>query len=75
MWKKLVSPVQQHLSQQEIQTTALSVQAPISTNNHTLKTATLLQQIMTELSESVSEKDIIMLITKMVLNIMKQTGC
>jgi hypothetical protein len=30
---------------------------------------------MTELSEAVSEKDKIMVITKMVLNLMKQNGC
>jgi hypothetical protein len=48
--------VQQHLSQQEIQRTGLSVQAPSSSNNGTLKVATLVQQIMAELSEAVSEK-------------------
>jgi acyl-ACP thioesterase len=48
--------VQQHLPQQEIQTTGLSVQAPISINNDTLKIATLVQQIMTKLNETVSEK-------------------
>jgi hypothetical protein len=56
-------------------TTGNSVQAHISTNNDTLKIATLVQQIMTELREAVLEKDIIMIITKMVLNVMKQTGC
>jgi hypothetical protein len=30
---------------------------------------------MTELSEAVSEKDKIMVITKMALNLMKQNGC
>jgi hypothetical protein len=33
------------------------------------------QQIITEHSEAVSEKDKIMVITKMVLNLMKQDGC
>jgi hypothetical protein len=67
--------VQQHLPQQEIQRTGLSVQAPRSTNSDTLKIATVVQQIMTEPSEAVSEKDKIMIITKMVLNLMKQNGC
>jgi hypothetical protein len=40
-----------------------------------LKVATVVQQIMTELSESVSEKGKIMVITKMVLNLMQQNGC
>jgi hypothetical protein len=37
--------------------------------------ATVVHQIMTELSEAVSEKDRIMVITKMVLNLMQQNGC
>jgi hypothetical protein len=45
------------------------------TNNGTLKIATVVQQIITELSEAVSEKDKIILITKVVLNLMKQNGC
>jgi hypothetical protein len=40
-----------------------------------LKVATVMQQIMTEISEAVSEKDKIMVITKMVLNLMKPNGC
>jgi hypothetical protein len=40
----------------------------------TLKIATTVQQIVTELSEAVSEKDKIMIITKMALNLMKQNG-
>jgi hypothetical protein len=40
-----------------------------------LKVASVMQQIITELSEAVSEKDKIMNITKMVLNLMKQNGC
>jgi hypothetical protein len=42
--------------------------APSSTNNDTLKVATVLQQIIAELSEAVSEKDKIIVITKIVLN-------
>jgi hypothetical protein len=67
--------VQKRVPQQEIQGTGLSVQAPSSTNNDTLKTATAMQQIITELSEAVSEKGKIMVITKMVFNLMKQNGC
>jgi hypothetical protein len=67
--------VQQHLSQQEIQKTGLSVQASSSSDNDTLQVATLVQQIMRELSEAVSEKDKIMVIIKMALNLMKQNGC
>jgi hypothetical protein len=54
--------------QQESQT-GLSVQAPRSTNNGTLKIASvMLQIIITEPSEAESEKDKIMVITKIVLN-------
>jgi hypothetical protein len=49
--------VQQHLPQQEIQITGLSVQATSSTNNNPSQVATLVEQIMTELSEAVSEKE------------------
>jgi hypothetical protein len=38
----------------------------------TLKVATVVQQIMTELSETVAEEDKIMVITKMVLNLKQQ---
>jgi hypothetical protein len=48
-------PVQQHLSQQELQKTGLSVQAPSSSDNDKLKVATVVRQIMRELSEAVSE--------------------
>jgi hypothetical protein len=51
------------------------VQAPSSTNSDTLKIATIVQQITTELNEAVSEKDKMMVITKLVLNLMKQNGC
>jgi hypothetical protein len=56
--------VQQHLPQQEIQQTGLSVQAPSSSNNDMLKIATIVQQIVTEINEAVSEKYKIMVITK-----------
>jgi hypothetical protein len=61
--------------QREIQRTGLSVQAPSSSDNNTLKDATVVQQIMRELSEAVSEEDKIMVITKMILNLMKQNDC
>jgi hypothetical protein len=53
----------------------MSVLAPSAANNDTLKVVTLVQQIMTRLTEAVSEKDKIMVITKMALNIMEQNGC
>jgi hypothetical protein len=76
-WKSLRHPVQQHLPQQEIQKTGLLVQAPSSFNNEKIlvKVATVVQQIMTELSDAVSEKNKIMVITKMVLDLMNQNGC
>jgi hypothetical protein len=43
------------LPQQEIHKTGVSVQAPSSSTIDTLKVATVVQQIMTELSEAVSE--------------------
>jgi hypothetical protein len=49
-------PAQQHLPQHEIQKTDLSVQAPSSSNNDTLKVATVVQQIMTELNEDVRKR-------------------
>jgi hypothetical protein len=58
----------QSLPQQEIKRTGLSVQAPSSTNNDTLKIATAVQRIMTELSEAVAENDKIVVITQTVLN-------
>jgi hypothetical protein len=75
--KSLLTHMQQHLPQQGIQRTGLPVQAPSLTNNDMLlvKIITVVEQIMTELSEAVSEKDKIMVITKMVLNLMKQNGC
>jgi hypothetical protein len=68
-------PAQQHLPQQEIQKRALSVQAPSSSNSDVIKVATLVQQIRTELSEAVTEKDKMKVITKMVRNLLKQNGC
>jgi hypothetical protein len=67
--------LQQHLPQQEIQKTGLPVQPPSSTINDTLKVATVVQKIITQLNEAVSERDKIMVITKMVFNFMKQNGC
>jgi hypothetical protein len=79
IYEKFVPPpttMQQHLPQQEIQRTGLSVQAPSSTNNDTLKAAIIVRRIITELtiSEAVSEKDKIMVITKMVPNLTMQNG-
>jgi hypothetical protein len=70
--KSMRCPMQQHLSQQEIQKTGLTVQASSSSNNDMLKVVTVVQQIITELNEYVSEKDKIMVITKMVLH---ETKC
>jgi hypothetical protein len=61
--------VQQHLSQQEIYRIGLSVHAPSSTDNDMLEVSNVVQQIMTELSEAESEKDKIIVITKMVSNL------
>jgi hypothetical protein len=44
--------VQQHLLQYEIERTGLAVQAPSSTNNDMLTVATVVQQIMTDVSEA-----------------------
>jgi hypothetical protein len=49
--------VQQNLPQKKIQRTGLSVQAPSSNKNDMIKVTTVVQKIMTELSEAVSEKD------------------
>jgi hypothetical protein len=45
------------------------------TLNDMIKVAIVVKQIMRELSKAGSEKDKIMIITKMVLNLMKQNGC
>jgi hypothetical protein len=50
----------------EFQKTGLSVQAPSSSDSDAV--ATVVQQIMIELSEVVSKEDRIMVITKVVLN-------
>jgi hypothetical protein len=47
--------VQQNLPQKEFQKRVLSVQAPSSSNNDTVATAA--HQVMTELSEAVSQKE------------------
>jgi hypothetical protein len=76
MGKALQHPVQQHLRQQEIQKTGLSVRATSTFNNEMIKVATVVQQIMTELSEALSEKkNKITVITKIVLNLMNQNDC
>jgi hypothetical protein len=59
---------QQYLPQKEFQKTGLSVQAPSSSSNDTV--ATVVHQIMTELSKAVSEEDRVMVITKLILNLM-----
>jgi hypothetical protein len=66
--KSLRPPVQQHLPQQEIQKTGLSVQAFNSSSNNMLKVTTAVQWIISELSEAVSDKGKILAIAKMVLN-------
>jgi hypothetical protein len=67
---KACGPLAAASATKEIQRTGLSVQAPSSNINDvkTLHLASELQQIDTELSETVSGKDKIMVITKMVLN-------
>jgi hypothetical protein len=67
--------VQQHLPQQELQKTGLSVQAPSSSDNDKLKGATLVRQIVKELNEAVSEEDKVMIVTIMVLDLMQRHGC
>jgi hypothetical protein len=59
--------MKQHLPQQEIQKTSLSV--PV------LQVATVVQQLMIELIEAVSEEGKLTIITETVLNLMKQNGC
>jgi hypothetical protein len=62
--------VQKHLPQQEYQKTGLSVQAPSSSYNDTV--ATIVHQIMTELSGALSQEERIISITKVELNLMKK---
>jgi hypothetical protein len=54
--KSLRILVQQHLPHREIGRTGVSVQAPSSTNKDMLKVVTVVQQIMTELSEAGQKK-------------------
>jgi hypothetical protein len=70
--KSIWHPVQQYQSQHEFQKPDLSVQTPRSSNN---TVATVVHQIMSELSVTVSEKNRVMVITKMVLNLIYQNGC
>jgi hypothetical protein len=65
--KSVRHPVQNSLLQEEFQKTDLSVQASSSCNNGTA--ATIVHQIMTELSGALSQEDRVMVITKMVLNL------
>jgi hypothetical protein len=67
--------VQQHLPQHENQIRGPSAQSPSSSDNDTLKVATVVRQIMTELREAVSEKDKIMVITELLFYLMKLNGC
>jgi hypothetical protein len=71
--KNVRDPMQQYLPQQKFQQTGLSVQAPSSSNKTTI--ATVAHPIMTELNDAASQEDRVMVITKMVLNLMKQNGC
>jgi hypothetical protein len=56
-------------------TTGILEDRSVKSNKDRLKVATVVQQIMTELSEAVSEKDKIMFTMKMVHNLLKQNGC
>jgi hypothetical protein len=60
--------------QQDIQEISLSVQALSSIKNDTLQATTVVQQIMTELNEALSQAENIV-ITRMVLNLIKEIGC
>jgi hypothetical protein len=60
--------------QQEIQEIGLSVQALSSIKNDTIEVTTVVQQIMTELSETLSQAENIV-ITRMVLNLIKPIAC
>jgi hypothetical protein len=54
-----------------------SIQAPTVSSqplDNMLRVATVVQQIMTEFSGAMSEEDKIVAITKIVLNLMKQSG-
>jgi hypothetical protein len=73
--KSVQHPVQQHLPQQEFQKTGLSVQAPSSSDSDKLKVAAVVRQIMTERSEAASEKDKVMIVTIVVLDLVQRNGC
>jgi hypothetical protein len=60
----------QYVPQEEFQKTGLSVQAPSSSNNDTV--ATVVHHIMTKLTKAESEKERVMFITKLVLNLMQK---
>jgi hypothetical protein len=60
-------PTQLHLSGQSVQASWRN-----SSLNDMFKVATVVQQIMTELSEAAPEEDKIVFITKIVFNLMKQ---
>jgi hypothetical protein len=62
---------QQYVSEKESQRTSLLVRAPFSCNNDNV--ATVVHQIMTELTKAVSQEDRVMVIT--IFNLMQQTGC
>jgi hypothetical protein len=68
--KSVRHPVQQHLPQQKIQKTDLSVKDPSSSENDKLKVASGVRQIMTELNEAVSENKVMM-----VLDLIQRNGC
>jgi predicted 2-oxoglutarate/Fe(II)-dependent dioxygenase YbiX len=55
--------------------TGLSVWAPSAYNNDMFKVAIVVQQSIRELTETVSDKDKIMVISKLVRNLMKQKSC
>jgi hypothetical protein len=67
-------PVQQICHNRKFRKRGLLVQAASSTNGDTLKVGTVVRQNMREPREAGSEEDKIMVITKMVLNLMKQNG-
>jgi hypothetical protein len=64
--------MQQHLSQKKIHKIGLLVQVTNSFNSDTLNVTTAVQQIMTDISEAVSEEDKIMVITMKKRNLMNQ---
>jgi hypothetical protein len=73
--KSKENPVQHHLPQQEIQETGLSEQIISSSDNDKLNVATVVRQIIKELSEAVSEEDKVMIATMMILDLMQGNGC